>query len=334
VPAPERLVAWLATYEFLDQKALLPPGLKLQYHSRSDVHSKQLGEFIVEDLLDNCAPLRRQAAAGDVAYGVNVPFRWPNGKAKTLDLAFGILAAPQAPSQGRIRRVSGGNPRRVLAGLEAGPFTRLLLACEEKAVMTEHGKSQPRIYSELNDAHTIVHQGSRDTIAAGITMVNIAATFVSPLRQRADRPVAITSHRQPHVTERMVEHLRHLPIRENRNGVGLDAYCTFVVDADNQGHVSLHTAPPAPQPGDPDHYQTFLERISRLYGERFADLSGLRPAGGLSVEESLIRLAATHPGLLRRAGELIAAEGAAGAEELQALLESLDAVPRRQSGAS
>jgi hypothetical protein len=173
--APERLVAWLAGFEFRDVKGLLPPGLKLQYHSRGDEHSKQLGEFIVDDLLDMCPVLREQAARGEVAYGINYRYRWPNGKEKTLDLAFGLLSPPIPPTDGtRIQRATGRRGALALA--------RLLIAIEEKAAMTEHRKSQPRIYSELNDAHTIVHQGSRDTVAGGITMVNIAATFVSPLR--------------------------------------------------------------------------------------------------------------------------------------------------------
>ena len=314
--APERLVEWLAQYEFRDAKGLLPPGLKLQYHSRSDEYSKQLGEFIVEDLLDTCTVLREQAARGEVAYGINYRYRWPSGKVKTLDLAFGLLSPPISPAGGtRIQRASGRG--------SALAFTRLLIAIEEKANMTEHTKSQPRIYSELNDAHTIVHQGSRDTVAGGITMVNIAATFVSPLRQRPDRPVNITLHRQPGVVGNMVEHLRRLPLRGGIDDVGLEAYCTFVVDLDNQGHVALHTAPPAPQPSDADHYDTFLGRLCQIYTERFADLSKLAPPGGLSIEDALIQLAKEHPGMLSRVADLAIASGIQGATELQALFQAI-----------
>ena len=105
--------------------------------------------------------------------------------------------------------------------------------------MTEHGKSQPRIFSELNDSHTIVHQGAPETIAAGITMVNIASTFISATRQFRDRPVEYSTHDQPRVTARVVQHLRGLPQRGTPDGVGLEAYCIFVVEADNQGTVEL-----------------------------------------------------------------------------------------------
>lgn len=97
--APDRFVQWLATYEFLDRNKKLPAGLRLQYHSRSDEHSKALGEFILEDLLNTCPVFRDQASRGEVAYGINYAFRWPNGKAKTLDLVIGIPTArhPRPP---------------------------------------------------------------------------------------------------------------------------------------------------------------------------------------------------------------------------------------------
>lgn len=315
--ALHRFVDWMAGHTFIDRNHRLPPGLSLQYHSRSDEHSKKLGELIVEDLLESCAILREHAARGDINFGINHPFVWPNGKAKTLDLAIGIPEVRgEPPGSGLMNQL----PRKQR-------LSRLLISCEEKALMTEHNKSLPRIYSELNDSHTIVHQGSRDTIAAGITMLNIAGTFVSPLRQRIDKPVEITRHNQPFVTARAVQHLRKLPLREDRDSVGLDAYCTFIVDADNQGHVALHTGPPAPQFGDIDAYETFLERICRLYAERFHELRSLPTTAGLSLEESLVALAEEHPSLLDQAAELAVREGLEGAEELRSIVRSLGQQP-------
>lgn len=150
----------------------------------------------------------------------------------------------------------------------------VLVSCEAKAVMTEHKKSQPRLYDELNSSHRIVHEGRRDAIAAGITLVNIASTFVSPLRnQRPDLPLHVTAHKQPQAAENMVKHLRGLPIRDSVDEEGFDAYCTVVVECDNQSGCNLWTALPAPQAGDPDHYQIFVKRIARFYTERFSTLA-------------------------------------------------------------
>jgi len=173
----------------------------------------------------------------------------------------------------------------------------------------------------------MVHQGDRATIAAAITMVNVARSFISPLRQRPDKEVEVTLHNQPWVAQSMVAHLRKLPRRGIADAIGLDAYCSFVIDADNQGHVAAHDAPPAPQPGEVDHYESFLSDICATYTERFGDLDHLPPQHGLSLEEAFGRVAHENPGLLRRIAEdLLVAEGA-GTKELAALLDAMDVLP-------
>lgn len=214
----------------------------------------------MEDLVTACELLRAHATSGVVAYGINLKHVWPSGKAKTLDLAIGIPNARSLPGE------SSSVMRRVDA------LTEVLIACEAKTVMTEHGKSQPRVFDELSSSHEIVHGGRMGAIAAGITVVNIAATFVSPLRQREGASLYVSTHKQPHVAERMVHHLKGLVVREQPEGVGFDAYCTIVVDCDNQGPTKLHVAAPAPQPGDLDHYETFVRRIAAFYEDRFHDL--------------------------------------------------------------
>jgi hypothetical protein len=95
-------------------------------------------------------------------------------------------------------------------------------------------------------------------------VVNIASTFVSPLRQKS-KELYVSKHKQPHAAERMVNHLRGLPIRDSVDGTGFDAYATLVVDCDNQGPTTLWTEPPAPQRGDRDHYETFVKRIAGAF---------------------------------------------------------------------
>ena len=258
--APERLAAWLAKHEHRDPKF----GHVYRYHSRSDAHSIALCEFVMDDLLAACPALREQARAGEVVCGVNVPYLWPGSqKQKTIDLAVGHPTR-QVPAEAR----SGTG----IAKLKE--VADVLVSCEVKTVMTEHQKSQPRLYDELNSSHRIVHQGRSDAIAAGITVVNVATTFVSPLRnQRPDLPLHVTIHKQPQAAESMVKHLRGLPIRDSVHEEGFDAYCTVVVECDNQSGCNLWTALPAPQAGERDHYQTFVSRIARFYTERFSTVT-------------------------------------------------------------
>ncbi|MEX2287942.1 MAG: hypothetical protein WD648_12685 [Planctomycetaceae bacterium] len=249
--APKQLAAWLTAHEHKDPKY----GWVYNYHPRSDAHSIALCSLILEDLLAACPVLKEQALADKIIYGINTRHTFPNGKKKTLDLAIGTAKSIKQPA-------------RFAQVIYPGEIDRVFISCEAKTVMTEHGKSQPRVFDELGSSHEIVHQGDREAIAAGVTVVNIATKFVSPLRQKG-RALHISKHRQPHAAERMVNHLRGLPIRDAVDGFGFDAYATIVVDCDNQGPAFLWTKPPAPQPGDRDHYDTFISRLAAAYATRF-----------------------------------------------------------------
>jgi hypothetical protein len=278
VLAPERFVAWMSSYSHVDRRY----GHVYRYHSRSDAHSVALCTEILRDLLHACPVLREQAERGQIVYGINTVLLWPStGKTKTLDLAVGTPAETtgvatstgQPRSRMRSRALALPEPPSRLpdapSGISKAPLADAFIACEAKSVMTEHSKSKPRVYDELSSSHEIVHQGRPDAIATGITVVNIAETFVSPLRQTSADALFISQHRQPTAAGGMIQHLRGLPIREVVGQVGFDAYATIVVESDNRGDVKLWTEAPAPQPGDRDHYQTFLDRISQFYTERF-----------------------------------------------------------------
>lgn len=247
---------WLAKHQHRDPKY----SHVYKYHPRSDAHSIALCTFLADDLLAQCDAIREQAAAGKIAFGINIKHLWPNGKKKTIDLAIG-RSKNLDPGGSSIK----GFPKAV-------EMSEVFISCEAKTAMTEHKKSQPRIFDELGSSHEIVHQGRPDAIAVGITMVNIADKFASQLRQKSRKKVFYLLHRQPGVTASMIEHLRGLPIRDAVGQQGFDAYCTFVVNTDNISSASLWTEPPAPQPGDKDHYQTAVSRITRFYSERFGSI--------------------------------------------------------------
>ena len=246
---------WLAKHQHRDPKY----GHVYKYHSRSDAHSIALCTFVAEDLLAQCDALREQASSGKIAFGINIEHLWPNGKKKTIDLAIGRPKTLD-PKGSSIK----GFPKAV-------EMSDALISCEAKTAMTEHKKSQPRIFDELGSSHEIV-QGFPYALAVGITMVNIADKFASPLRQKSRKNIFYLPHRQPDVAASMIQHLRGLPIREAVEQQGFDAYCTFVVKTDNISSASLWTDPPAPQPGDKDHYQTAISRITRFYSERFGSI--------------------------------------------------------------
>jgi hypothetical protein len=153
----------------------------------------------MDDLIERTPALRKQVESGEIVWETNVKFHFPlSHKAKTLDLAVGTPDARIKSARGGIRYT----------------MRDVLIACEAKSVMTEHGKSQPRVFDELNSAHGIVHAGRPDAVAAGITVVNIADRFASPLRQTAgQRDLVFSRHNQPEDARKMI-----LPSRAAHSG--------------------------------------------------------------------------------------------------------------------
>ncbi|MFN2588814.1 MAG: hypothetical protein ABR613_11955 [Actinomycetota bacterium] len=249
--APEKFAMWMSSHIHRDAFGAY------RYHPRSDAHSKQLCLNVLEDLLENCALLRDQAERRSIVYGINVEVRTSPGKKKKLDLAIGTpSAAPEF----------GAEP------IARAPIGDLLFSCEAKSCMTQHVGSKPRLYDELSSSHEIVHQGWPTAIATGIAVVNVASSFVSSLRQRPGRPPVVSVHKQPAAAAAMIEHLRGLSFRDDTRSVGFEAYSTIVIDCDNRGPVTLSTDPPAPQPGDPDEYETYVRRVCSFWDARFPDL--------------------------------------------------------------
>jgi hypothetical protein len=265
--APERFAAWMSGHTHVDRRY----GFEYRYHSRSDAHSVALCTEILADILAATPALRVQGEELRITYGINERFTWPStNKPKALDLAIGPPVGSK-PAVAVDLGAADGAQAELMGGISKARLADVYFSCEAKTVMTEHGKSQPRIFDELSSSHEIVHRGRRDAIATGVTVVNIAKTFVSPLRQAAGQPLHVTHHNQPHAAAAMVNHLRGLNIRDSVAQVGFDAYATIVIDCDNQGPARLWTEDPAPQPGDLDHYETFLNRVSTFYTERFGD---------------------------------------------------------------
>lgn len=253
--APELFALWTSGNIANDKKF----GRRVfRYHPRSDEHSKTLCSMVLRDIVDSCPLLAVHAREGKIVAGINAAYRFPNGKTKTLDLALGTPLTRIASPSGSER-------------VGFGDIGNLRIALEAKQCMTEHSKSQPRLFDELSSAHEIVHQGHTNAISAGIVVLNIASRYASPTRQTSGYgPPVFTSHRQPAVTASMVNHLRGLLLREKPGEVGFDAFATIVINCDNVGACTLHTAAPAPQPGERDHYETLVARISAAYAARFS----------------------------------------------------------------
>lgn len=253
-----------------------------QYHPRSDHHSKVACWVILFDLLQQSALFRDHVASANLVFGINHEMRdFRTSRKKDLDL---VLARPGSGSLARpltfrslVEKwniVLDAEQQRILASLPnpiQNPLGTVHLALEAKACMTEHMKARPRLYDELNSSHDAVHGSAEMAIAAGFVMVNVADEFISPEMNKFGATLHVARHDQPRVTQRTIEKMLEIPRRATTSTSGFDALSIVVVDCRNDGTspVRIISDAPAPQPGDPVHYDSMIARIVHLYESRF-----------------------------------------------------------------
>lgn len=223
------------------------------YHSRSDKHSNALGEAIAADLIKHCPRIREKAEAGEVVYDLN--FTISSGTSDwNVDLVLG------APGLGEKGERLPGTPI-----LKQTPST-VEIAIEFKAVMTAHRKAVKNRKRDLESHHEHVHNYNNRAIAGGVFIINGSEKFQSPLRTE------ITEHKNVRRTlEHCLNELRAVTNRRASSGTGIEAKCAILVDMDNVNlaGTQYYTAPPAPQVGDPLHYDAFIQTLCQRYTERF-----------------------------------------------------------------
>lgn len=223
------------------------------YHPRSNAHGNALCRLVLSDLLTFCPRLAEHAGAGTLVYEINRKIIVGSSE-WNIDLILGPPAGiAQAPKPPPLIR-------------QASPAT-IRIAVEAKTIMTEHGKARRNRQRDLDSFHQFAHRYDPETVAAGLTVVNIAGRFRSPLRPQ----VSVHRNIEGLVRETLTL-LRILPTRAAPSeGAGLEANGAIVVEHDNVDpqETRLVTRLPAPQVGDPLHYDAFLRRVCDRYSQRW-----------------------------------------------------------------
>jgi hypothetical protein len=240
------------------------------YHPRTSSHSDQQSAQIVLDLLEACPAMRERALKGQLVAKLR-HHQQVGHDDWVIDLALGTSAGPALPPD-------TGQPIRF------APPAIIQVAIELKSIFTEHGKARKNRLRDFNAFHGYAHSYDPKTIASAFLIINAAEYFYSPLR----KPEDITQHggkkaSAKDVAGESVKLFRTIPLRNSAQAApGLEAIAVLVIEHDNLNvhpdrltHKAkhrptrvLHTAP-APQIGDPLHYQTFIQRICGQFTARF-----------------------------------------------------------------
>lgn len=192
-----------------------------------------------------------------------------------IDIAFGTAV---------------GQPKPILSGINEAPPALIQIAIELKSIWTEHGKAQKNRFRDFSAFHGHAHRCDPKIVAGAFLVVNASDFFYSPLNvgRKAEKGGPITKHGGAAggriAAQRSVELFRSIHLRNSQNDApGLEALGIVVIEHDNFAHMPPDLraqfgsgkpsraiiAPPAPQPGDPLHYETFLQRICTQYTARF-----------------------------------------------------------------
>lgn len=212
-----------------------------------------MADAIVTDLLAACIPLAEAAGNGRAVWDTNFDLIYGTATWNT-DLVIGEPPPGTAPSD-------------ELPIRQTAPSS-VQIAIEIKGVMTEHRKAIKNRKRELESHHTHVHDYDTNAIAGGVIVLNVADRFKSPLRAKGD----ITIHREPKaLIKHCMAEAQAISVRGGPSGHGLDAKCVVVVEDDNIDIASAEyfELPPAPQVGDPIHYDAFIQRLCAEWAGRF-----------------------------------------------------------------
>ncbi|HEY3274353.1 MAG TPA: hypothetical protein VGJ92_11350, partial [Methanocella sp.] len=215
-------------------------------------HSNALGEAIVNDLFNYCPTLKSKALSGEIVYDLNFEIFGGNDK-WNVDLVIG--SAPLGTHSAQSNYIMRMSPASVQ------------IAIELKSVMTEHHKAVKNRKRDLEAHHAHVHKYNQNTIAGGVFLINGSDIFKSPLRPE------ITEHKRPvELINHCIDEIRSI---ESSGGIvgkpGLDAKAVVCVNCDNLllAGTRYITTRPAPQIGDPLHYDSFIQTLCNLYTARF-----------------------------------------------------------------
>lgn len=220
------------------------------YHPRSNKHSNALARAIVADLLDTCDPMGARAEAGRLVFAINVKLHFGTA-VWNIDLAMGPPA---------------GTVTVPPAGIAYAPPSTIQIAIEIKGVMTEHHKAVKNRKRDFEAHHQHVHNYSNEAIAGVVMVINAAPRFQSPLVSH------VTVHKNPTaLVAHCMNEMRAVTSRGGVEGRGVDAGCAIVVSHDNIDNASTHyvRTPPAPQIGDPLHYDAFIQKVCSEYARCF-----------------------------------------------------------------
>jgi hypothetical protein len=208
----------------------------LGFNPRSQANSNALCDFVVADLQQACPEIEAAIRAKALAVVKN-----PNVKTKVAERSIDLV-------------------------LREGAAKMVCISVENKTIMTAHGKARKNRYGDIIAYCNHMHNHRRECIAAAVIVVN-----TSPLYENPDafaKGLVRPKFKMEKVVADTIKIFDQIPLREvaEEPNDQPEALAVIVVNYDGVQPAFLVDY----LPGESQiHYGTFIERIARLYVERF-----------------------------------------------------------------
>jgi hypothetical protein len=238
--APSRYIDWVNAH--------------LGFNPRSGKQSVALSEYMLDDLRFVSSALDEALRAGRLRAQFD-PLIATRFMEKNLDLA--------------LLDVGRSGPNDLLGQVAAPSSGRAQLLAEHKAIMTAHGKQRKNRISDIGGYVSHIHNHAADAVAGFTVVINVSPEYRNPDAWASGIVRNYTN--MAHIVRSTVELFTGVPLREAvtdsyelPEGVGV-----ILVDYDGIHEARLVTDPPAPQPGAPTCWETFVRQMAQKWEERF-----------------------------------------------------------------
>jgi hypothetical protein len=150
--------------------------------------------------------------------------------------------------------------------LREGTTKMVCISVENKTIMTAHGKARKNRYGDIIAYCNHMHNHCKECIAAAIIIVNTSPRYENP--DAFAKGLVRPKFKMEKVVADTVKIFDHIPLRERSEEPNdqPEALAVIVMNYDGAQPASLVDYLPV---GSQIHYGTFIERIGRLFVERF-----------------------------------------------------------------
>jgi hypothetical protein len=215
----------------------------LGFNPRSQANSDALADFVVADLMESCPSLSRALKKGELR-----PLKNPNVRTKVAERSIDL----------------------VIYEADKAPNLSVRVSVENKTIMTAHGKARKNRYGDLIAYSNHVHNHNRKCVAGAIVVVNVSPAYENP--DAFAKGLVRPKFKMEKVVADTIAIFDNIPLRDTPDDPNElpEAVAVMVVDYDGVNRASLVTGPLAPNAESHINYERFIQRICRVYGERFS----------------------------------------------------------------